>query len=153
MDGHRAHALEHRTHRVRFSKNAARLEQDDRGARNVPERGTMIVEARNNRTVVDVDGNPLLMPNVADTLARVRSRFDACFIVSNQPRIAKGEITVAEVLRRFAWANERLGGPFTDWRLCPHTDEDACGCRKPRPGMFLSTSRRHTPSTSEPPCT
>jgi hypothetical protein len=37
--------------------------------------GGTLAQARNNRTVVDVDGNPLLMPNVADTLARVRSRF------------------------------------------------------------------------------
>jgi histidinol-phosphate phosphatase family protein len=97
--------------------------------------GTLAV-AREHRTVVDAEGNPVLMPNVEDTLARVRPDFERCFIVSNQARIAKGEITEAEVFRRFAWANERLGRPFDGWRLCPHTDADGCRCRKPEPGMF-----------------
>jgi histidinol-phosphate phosphatase family protein len=99
-------------------------------------RGTLTV-ARDNRTVVDLEGNPILAPHVAETLARVRRHFDLAFIVSNQPGIARREISEAEVLRRFAWANARLGGPFDDWRLCPHAEAYGCACRKPRPGMLL----------------
>ena len=100
--------------------------------------GGTLALTKDNRTVVDAAGHPVLMPNVAETLARERPRFEVCFIVSNQARIAKGEISALEVFRRFAWTDERLGRPFTDWRLCPHGDEDGCGCRKPRPGMFLA---------------
>src|SRR2546428_7838648 len=103
--------------------------------------GTLALTQDNNQTDVDAAGNPILMPNVATVLARERPRFAVCFIVSNQPRVATGEISVAEVDRRLAWANERLGRPFTDWRLCPHTDEDGCDCRKPKPGMFLELAR------------
>jgi D-glycero-D-manno-heptose 1,7-bisphosphate phosphatase len=102
--------------------------------------GTLAV-ARDHRTVVDGDGHPVLSPNVSERLAQARPRFDACFIVSNQARIARGEIDEAEVVRRFGWANERLGRPFTDWRVCPHGDEHGCPCRKPRPGMFLDLAR------------
>ena len=98
--------------------------------------GTLAV-TRNNRTMVDGDGNPLLAPAVPETLAKVRPHFDLAFIVSNQAQIGRGAISEIEVVRRFAWANERLGGPFDGWRLCPHGDEDGCACRKPRPGMFL----------------
>jgi histidinol-phosphate phosphatase family protein len=105
--------------------------------------GGTLTQLRDNRTVVDADGNPLLMPGVEATLARVRGRYAACFIVSNQGRIARGEISEAEVRRRFGWANERLGHPFTDWRLCPHQDADGCRCRKPRPGMFLDLAAAH----------
>lgn len=104
--------------------------------------GTLVLQ-RGDRTVVDADGNPVLMPNVPEALARTRPNFEARFIVSNQGRIARGEITEAEVRRRLAWLNERLGHPFTDWRLCPHTDDDGCACRKPRPGMFLDLARAH----------
>jgi histidinol phosphatase-like enzyme len=47
------------------------------------------------------------------------------------------------VRRRFAWLNARLGGPFTDWRLCPHKDADGCRCRKPKDGMFLDLAAAH----------
>jgi len=99
--------------------------------------GGTLALARDRRTVVDHEGNPVLMPKVAETLARERDRYDDCFIVSNQARIKQGEISDSEVRRRFAWSNERLGRPFTDWRLCPHDDADGCPCRKPAPGMFL----------------
>jgi len=105
--------------------------------------GGTLALTKNNRTVVDAAGQPVLMPNVAATLGRERPRYDLCFIVSNQARISTGEISETEVVRRFAWANEQLGGPFTGWRLCPHTDADACECRKPRAGMFLELARLH----------
>lgn len=105
--------------------------------------GGTLALTRSNQTVVDGAGHPLLMPNVASTLARERPRYDVCFVVSNQARISAGEISELEVVRRFAWANEQLGAPFTGWRLCPHTDADACDCRKPRPGMFLELARLH----------
>jgi histidinol-phosphate phosphatase family protein len=99
--------------------------------------GGTLVRTRNNRTVLDPHGHPVLLPNVPETLARVRPAFDACFIVSNQGRIARGEITHAEVRARFRWLHHRLGSPFTDWRLCPHDDGHGCACRKPAPAMFL----------------
>jgi len=105
--------------------------------------GGTLVLTQNNRTVIDADGDPVLMANVAATLGRERPRYDLSFIVSNQARISAGEIAEVEVLRRFAWAHDRLGRPFTGWRLCPHTDADGCDCRKPRPGMFLELARLH----------
>jgi histidinol-phosphate phosphatase family protein len=105
--------------------------------------GGTLALTRDSRTVVDAAGHPVLMPNVAGTLARARSTYGACFVVSNQARIGRGEISEAEVVRRIAWANDRLGGLLTGWRLCPHSDADGCNCRKPRPGMFLDLARAH----------
>jgi HAD superfamily hydrolase (TIGR01662 family) len=105
--------------------------------------GGTLAMTRDNRTVVDASGNPVLLPKVAETLAPVRADYGACFIVSNQARIGRGEIAEAEVLRRGAWLDARLGTVFTDWRLCPHDDADGCACRKPRPGMFLELASAH----------
>lgn len=105
--------------------------------------GGTIVLTREHRTVLDADGQPVLMPNVAATVARERKRYDACFIVSNQARVSRGEISEAEVFRRFAAVADRLGHPFAGWRICPHTDEDRCACRKPSPAMFLDLAAAH----------
>ena len=50
--------------------------------------GGTLALTKNNRTVVDGAGHPVLMPHVVATLARERPRFDACFIVSNQARVS-----------------------------------------------------------------
>jgi len=105
--------------------------------------GGTLVLTRDHRAVVDADGRPVLMPNVAETLARERAGYDACFIVSNQARVSRGEITEAEVIRRFATINARLGCPFADWRICPHGDEHRCRCRKPSAAMFLDLAAAH----------
>jgi D-glycero-D-manno-heptose 1,7-bisphosphate phosphatase len=105
--------------------------------------GGTLVLTRDNRTLVDPDGNPIVAPNVPETLARVRPQFDACFIVSNQARVGCGEITEAEVVRRFAWLNAQLGTPIDGWRLCPHGDRDGCVCRKPLPAMFIEIAAAH----------
>src|SRR2546428_2913830 len=89
--------------------------------------GGTLARTENNRTVVDTAGHPVLMPNVVATLARERPRFDVCFIVSNQARIAKGEIDAAEVLRRFALAQQQPVGPITASRVCPPRVGDSCG--------------------------
>ena len=98
---------------------------------------------RDGRTVIDEAGNPVLRPHVAEVLAKVRPRFGSCFIVSNQARIGRGEITEHEVRRRFEWLNALLGHLFIDWRLCPHQEGEGCPCRKPLPGMFLDLARAH----------
>lgn len=104
--------------------------------------GTLVV-VQDGRAVIDETGQPLLRPHVEAVISKQRPLFDACFIVSNQARIGKGEISEAEVVRRFEWLNRRLGGPFTDWRLCPHQEGEGCPCRKPQPGMFLDLARVH----------
>ncbi len=60
------------------------------------------VRSRPASTVIVAQGNPVLMPNVAETLTPIRPGYDACFIVSNQARIGRGEIAEAEVMRRSA---------------------------------------------------
>ena len=105
--------------------------------------GGTLARVVDGATLLDAAGDPVLESGVAEALARARPAWDACFIASNQARIGRGLVTADEVLRRFRVVDRRLGGVFTDWRLCPHQDEDGCACRKPRPGMFLDLARAH----------
>ncbi|MCW3017329.1 MAG: haloacid dehalogenase, partial [Solirubrobacterales bacterium] len=61
-------------------------------------------------------------------------------IVSNQSGIGRGLLTVEQVAAVTGRVVQLLG-PFdrVDW--CPHTAQDGCRCRKPRPGMLLQTVR------------
>jgi D-glycero-D-manno-heptose 1,7-bisphosphate phosphatase len=59
-------------------------------------------------------------------------------VVTNQPDVGKGEIapeTLDEMHRRM-----REALPIDDVRVCTHTREDGCACRKPRPGMLLGAA-------------
>src|SRR2546427_5242827 len=102
--------------------------------------GTLAV-TKDNQTLVDAAGNPILTPNAGRVLARERPRFDVCFIVSNQPRVATGEISVAEVDRRLAWANERLVAPLPTGGSVPTPTREASAAASPKPGCS-SKSRR-----------
>ena len=68
------------------------------------------------------------------------------FIFSNQKCVAKGLITLEEAQRLQAAVIalvEAEGVHVEGARLCPHRDEDACACRKPKPGMILDLAAAH----------
>ena len=58
-------------------------------------------------------------------------------VVTNQPDIARGTTTRAEVDA----INDVVvaGLPIAEVLVCPHDDADECGCRKPGPGHARST--------------
>ena len=61
-------------------------------------------------------------------------------VLTNQSAIGRGLLTPAQV----AAVNERVQvelGPFDTWQVCPHSPEDGCACRKPRPGMVVQAAR------------
>jgi histidinol-phosphate phosphatase family protein len=61
-------------------------------------------------------------------------------VVSNQSGIGRGLLTDAQV-HAVNSRIERLLGPFDGWFVCPHTAQDDCSCRKPKPGLVLAAAR------------
>ncbi|WP_342598893.1 HAD-IIIA family hydrolase [Psychrobacillus sp. FSL H8-0483] len=59
------------------------------------------------------------------------------FAFTNQHRISRKEASIQEFLEEF-----RSYG-FDDAFICPHSENDVCGCHKPRPGMLLDAARIH----------
>jgi D-glycero-D-manno-heptose 1,7-bisphosphate phosphatase len=108
---------------------------------------------RDGTLVVDVpyNGDPALVrpiPGTKDVLDALRGRGLATGVLSNQSGVARGVITAAEMASVNARVEELLG-PFDVWEVCPHSEEDACTCRKPAPGMVLSACRKLGIKTSE----
>lgn len=68
------------------------------------------------------------------------------FVVTNQSVVGRGMVSL-EALRdmhgRMVSGIEKAGGCIKDIFFCPHRPEDACDCRKPRPGLILQAMARH----------
>jgi histidinol-phosphate phosphatase family protein len=99
---------------------------------------------RDETIVVDVpfNGDPQRVepaPNARLLLDRLRAAGLPLAVVSNQSGIGRGLVTreaVEAVNRRV----EELLGPFEGFFVCPHTPEDGCECRKPKPKLILDAA-------------
>lgn len=74
-----------------------------------------------------------------ELLDRLRERGIAVGVVSNQSGIARGLIAPDALVRVNARVEAELG-PFDTWQVCPHGEQDGCGCRKPAPGMVVAAA-------------
>ena len=73
-------------------------------------------------------------------LARLREAGYRLIVVTNQPDVARGTTSRAEVDA----IHERLAAamPLDDFLVCEH-DGDGCECRKPKPGALLAAAARY----------
>jgi D-glycero-D-manno-heptose 1,7-bisphosphate phosphatase len=79
-----------------------------------------------------------LLPGVAEPVVRMRAAGFLTVLATNQPGIARGNVswdTLNEMHRIL-----RSVIPLDSLEVCPHTDIDACLCRKPKPGMLLAAA-------------
>jgi D-glycero-D-manno-heptose 1,7-bisphosphate phosphatase len=95
-----------------------------------------------NRAIVR-DGRPFaptrvedleVLPGVHEGLARLKAAGFALIVITNQPEIARGSLTM-QTLRTM---NEYLSSclPLDEVRVCCHDDADQCECRKPKAGLL-----------------
>jgi D-glycero-D-manno-heptose 1,7-bisphosphate phosphatase len=66
-------------------------------------------------------------------------------VVSNQAAIARGVVdrsVVDEIHARMVASVRAAGGQIDEVLFCPHGPDDACECRKPRPGLLLQAADR-----------
>ena len=82
-----------------------------------------------------------ILRGVEESLEQLAVAGFALLVVTNQPDIARGDVSldaVAAIHRRLV---EML--PLDDVYACPHTNEDGCHCRKPLPGLIEMAAREH----------
>jgi len=81
-------------------------------------------------------------------LAAIRQLAEAgweIYVITNQSGVAKGlysEQRLIDIHWRMMIEIRRAGGRILGVQFCPHTDEDECWCRKPRPGMLLKAAAK-----------
>lgn len=95
-----------------------------------------------------------LIPGVADAIKKINASSYLCIVVTNQPVIARGEVTVDELDTIHKKMETELGfaGAYVDGLYyCPHHPHKGyegeivelkidCECRKPKPGLLLKAA-------------
>lgn len=104
--------------------------------------GTLIVERNYLSQVEQVE----LVAGVADGLCALRELGLGLIVISNQSAIGRGHFDHAQLDRIHYRMVDLLAaqGVYLDGiYVCPHTPEDNCACRKPRPGLLETAAREH----------
>jgi histidinol-phosphate phosphatase family protein len=82
----------------------------------------------------------LFLPEAKEALKLLSKAGYKIGIISNQPAIAKGLMSIEElddINKKMIFEVAREGGRIDKVYFCPHSKEENCYCRKPRPGMIL----------------
>jgi len=88
-----------------------------------------------------------LAPGAAEALRELKALGFKLLVVTNQPEVARGNITreaVEEIHRKIA-----AELPVDEIFVCYHKDGDGCDCRKPKPGMLLAGARKYDVNLAE----
>lgn len=85
-----------------------------------------------------------LLPGAATGLRRLQQLGCGLIVVTNQSGIGRGYFDEPTLGRIHDRMRELLAAEHVTLDaiyFCPHTDDDACGCRKPQPGLATQAAR------------
>lgn len=104
-----------------------------------------VIFDRDGTIVHDVpyNGDPAavrIVEGVKEKLDALRAAGLPLAVVSNQSGVARGIISEDQVRAVNARVEELLG-PFAVMLYCPHSPDDRCDCRKPKPKLILDAAR------------
>jgi D-glycero-D-manno-heptose 1,7-bisphosphate phosphatase len=87
------------------------------------------------------------IPGALEALSRINHAGWHVVLATNQAGIGRGMIDMTAINAVHAHMNQQLmaqGGRIDAVFFCPHTPEENCACRKPKPGMLLEIGRRYS---------
>jgi D-glycero-D-manno-heptose 1,7-bisphosphate phosphatase len=104
--------------------------------------GTVILE----RNYLSAPGGVELVPGGGEALGRLTRAGARLFLVTNQSGIGRGYYNLDDfqaVQKRLLSLLPPYGASITDTAFCPHAPDDACLCRKPAVGQFISLAAQY----------
>ncbi len=87
--------------------------------------------------------NPI--PGSLEAIARLHREGFRIVVASNQSGVGRGLFdtdTLMKIHLKMIDAVRAKGGDIDAVFYCPHTPDDNCGCRKPKPGLFQEIADR-----------
>lgn len=85
-----------------------------------------------------------LLPGAADGLRHLRRLGLGLVVITNQSGLGRGyfdEARLTLIHQRFTDLLRQEGVELDGIYVCPHTPEDGCSCRKPRPGLVQAAAQ------------
>ena len=98
---------------------------------------------RDDFVKTDVEWTPL--PRSLEAIAKLNHAGWHVVIASNQSGLGRGLFDVASLNAMHAKMHKMLaavGGKVDAIFYCPHSPDEDCACRKPKPGLFLQIAER-----------
>lgn len=95
------------------------------------------------------------MPQALEAIARLNHAGWHVVVVTNQSGLGRGLFDVATLNAMHAKMNKLLataGGRVDAVFYCPHSPDEACGCRKPLPGLLEQIGERYGIDLKGVPC-
>ena len=80
------------------------------------------------------------LPGAREAIVQLTQAGHRIVVCTNQAGIARGSIsveTVEDIHRRMLASIAEMGGRVEKVYYCPHSKDEHCPCRKPRPGLLL----------------
>lgn len=87
-----------------------------------------------------------ILPGAIEALAELSKNHHRLFVITNQSAIGHGLTTREEVDRmheRISSEVRQMGGAIEAFLVCPHTPNDGCECRKPKPGLLFQARDKY----------
>ena len=92
------------------------------------------------------------LPGSLDAIARLHHGGYRVAVATNQAALSRGLFDMAmlnSIHQRMCRLAEAAGGEIDAIAICPHSPEQDCNCRKPKPGMLLELIERFGANASE----
>lgn len=92
------------------------------------------------------------LPGAREAVARLKAAGYTLILISNQPGLARGNLTEKTLEAIHQKMQEELrsaGGEIDRIYYCPHNWDDGCACRKPKPGMFFEAQKEFSLDLSQ----
>ncbi len=85
------------------------------------------------------------IPGSIQAIARLNHAGYRVIVVTNQSGVGRGLFDIdvlGKIHEKMCKSLEEAGASIEAIFYCPHTPDDGCNCRKPKPGMFLDIEKR-----------
>jgi len=86
------------------------------------------------------------IPNSVEAISLLCKNGFQIIVITNQSLIGRKMIhqkTLGAIFKKMEQGIKNAGGDIKDVFFCPHTPENNCYCRKPKPGLILDAQKKY----------